>query len=310
MRTWSSSRSSRWNLRILILVSILVGGSVVGPSAVAAQESAQPEQPIQPATPRVRNLAQPATLANWYPIGRVPSRVVALAMAGDTLFVVTTGNRLWAATMTRFVQEGELQWDHVLTANGLSGNIVTLASVNIGDTPWLFAATKTNELIARPAYRTDRPWQRAGHANFLVAMTGYDGTLYGATSRDGLWIRPPSTQDVVWDYVGHAIDVVGMAAVSRPSMPDKLFAVTSDNKLWERDPGKRNIPWDRETFRGHGPGNPVAMTAYRGHLLVATSTDDRLWVCAHRRDVALPNHPTTPLPTMQHCGGWGRSAIP
>lgn len=297
---WSAPWLMQW-LRPFIVTSILVGSSISGPETVVAQETEPPGQPIQPAPPRVRNLAQPAYLSQWYPVGRFPARVTELVVLGDTLFALTSGNRLWSVTLTQYIEQGDLDWHRI---NSTPGDVVGMAALG----GRLFAATGDGKLWAliKPL-EADSAWRYVGRAPAnLVAMTAHNDKLYAATSAREIWDRNPAMSDIPWRRLGATPGaLLGMASLGEP-YERRIYAVSASNEIFERDPDWPDPSWKREAHRGLGPGHLVAMTGYEDNLLAATSSDDFLWVCAHRWDVRPPNRPVLRLPPLVGCGGWAR----
>jgi len=78
-----------------------------------------------------------------------------------------------------------------------------------------FAATRYNQLIARPNLLIGANWRPIGHANNVVAMTTVYDHFWAATSDNKLWIRRVVMHDVPWQHVGHANNVIAMTFVGR-----------------------------------------------------------------------------------------------
>lgn len=112
-------------------------------------------------------------------------------------------------------------------------NIIALAATN-GN---LFAVTRKNELLMRPASTEDIPWLSIGYANYVISLGATQGNLYGVNKLGELWQRSSDVTASTWQK-GHLTNPIKPITLSgiNTGWSGVLYAVTkADDALWLLD---------------------------------------------------------------------------
>jgi hypothetical protein len=135
----------------------------------------------------------------------------------------------------------------------------------------IFAATVDERLISTRVFTDtdDLRWERAGHANGVLTLTGTaDARLFGVT-RAGLWWRPATQRSADWVLIGPAPSVVSIAAND-----GWLYAVTDTNRLLRRSAS--TSPSARWVDVHHAEA-PVSLACDGDRLVLATAGGGLWW---------------------------------
>ncbi|MFF5211937.1 N,N-dimethylformamidase beta subunit family domain-containing protein [Streptosporangium sp. NPDC000396] len=106
--------------------------------------------------------------ATWKVVGEAPDRATAIAIADETIFVVTSDRALWHLPI-RLLGKAE-GWQRI---DGQDSDMICLTTAG----GRLFGISEANRIVTRLPLRTTAPWAELGDAARHTELAGYGGRL-------------------------------------------------------------------------------------------------------------------------------------